>query len=181
MKELDNEMIKELRYFESINGNFTYNFVKEFIEDYSSWENVDGVEGCLLDNYFLPVESEEIFGVGFIEKYVNPNMSEYRVEVYDNVQEYDEAYNRTEIERLECVVDKEEGEKSAINYLVKMLKEGVAPLSLEEELNSLDYLDSYDNDCLYLRWVELKEGNFNGLIIKALDKYIELLRDDKRK
>ena len=53
MKELDNEMIEELRYFESINGNFTYNFVKEFIEDYSSLENVDVVEGCLLDNYFF--------------------------------------------------------------------------------------------------------------------------------
>lgn len=82
MKELDNEMIEELRYFESINGNFTYNFVKKFIDDYSTWEAVEVVEGCLLDNYFLPVESEEIFGVGFIEKYVNPNMSEYRVEVY---------------------------------------------------------------------------------------------------
>lgn len=181
MKELDNEMIEELRYFESINGNFTYNFVKEFIEDYSSWENVDGVEGCLLDNYFLPVESEEIFGVGFIEKYVNPNMSEYRVEVYNNVQEYDEAYNRTEFERLECVVDKEDGEKSAVNYLMEMLKEGVAPISLEEELNNLDYLDSYDNDCLYLQLIELKEGNFKGLVIKALDNYIDILRDKAEK
>ena len=181
MKELDNEMIEELRYFESINGNFTYNFVKEFIEDYSSWENVDGVEGCLLDNYFLPLENKEIFGVGFIEKYVNPNMSEYRVEVYDNVQEYDKAYNRTEIERLECVVNKEDGEKSAVNYLMEMLKEGVAPISLEEELNNLDYLDSYDNDCLYLQLIELKEGNFKGLVIKALDNYIDILRDKAEK
>jgi hypothetical protein len=177
MKELDNEMIEELRYFESINGNFTYNFVKEFIENYSSWENTDGVEGCLLDNYFVPLESKEIFGVGFIEKYVNPNMSEYRVEVYDNVQKYDEAYNRTEIERLECVVNKEDGEKSTVNYLVEMLKEGVAPISLEEELNNLDYLDSYDNDCLYLQLVELKEGNFKDLVIKALDEYINILRN----
>ena len=177
MKELDKEMIKELRYFESINQNVTLSYAEKFIDEYSLWENVDGVEGCLLDNYFLPVESEEIFGVGFIEKYVNTNMSEYRVEVYDNVQEYDKAYNRTEIERLECVVDKEDGEKNAVNYLVKMLNEGVAPLSLEKELNNLDYLDSYDNDYLYLRWVALKEGNFKDIVIKALDKYIDILRN----
>lgn len=177
MKELDNKMIEELRYFESINGNFTYNFVKEFVENYSLWENTDVVEGCLLDNYFVPLESKEIFGVGFIEKYVNPNMTEYRVEVYDNIQEYDKAYNRTEIKRLECVVNKEDGEKSAVNYLVEMLKEGVAPISLEKELNNLDYLDNYDNDCLYLQLIELKEGNFKGLVIKALDKYIDILRN----
>lgn len=179
MKELDNEMIEELRYFESINGNFTYNFVKKFIENYSSWENTDEVEGCLLDNYFVPLESKEIFGVGFIEKYVNTNMSEYRVEVYNNVQEYDEAYNKAEIECLECVVNKEDGEKSTVNYLLKMLKEGVAPISLEEKLNSLDYLDSYDNDCLYLQLIKLKEGNFKDLVIKALDEYIELQRNGR--
>lgn len=36
MERLDSEMIKRLKYYESINQNFTYNFVNEFIDNYSS-------------------------------------------------------------------------------------------------------------------------------------------------
>ena len=177
MERLDSEMIKSLKYYESISQNFTYNFVNEFINAYSSWENVDGIEGCLLDNYFVTIPgNEEIFGVGFIEKYVNPNMSEYRVEVYDNAQAFNEAYNRTRIGRLECVVDEEDGERNAVNYLLEKLKEGVAPTNLEKELYNFDYLYSDDNNnWLYLQLIECKEGNFKSIVIKALNEYISTL------
>lgn len=178
MERLDSEIIKSLKYCEGINQNFTYNFVNEFINTYSSWENVDGIEGSLLDNYFVNIlGNEEIFGVGFIEKYVNPNMSEYRVEVYDNAQAFNEAYNRTRIGRLECVVDKEDGERNAVNYLLEKLKEGVASTNLERELYNFDYLDSsYDNNnWLYLQLIECKEGNFKSIVIKALNEYISTL------
>lgn len=176
MERLDSEMIKRLKYYESINQNFTYNFVNEFIDNYSSRENVDGIEGCLLDNYFVNVpSSKEIFGVGFIEKYVNPNMSEYRVEVYDNAQAFDEAYNKTRIRCLECVVDEEDGERNAVNYLLEKLKEGVAPTNLERQLYNLDYNDNNNNNWLYLQLIECKEGNFKSIVIKALNEYISTL------
>lgn len=176
MERLDSEMIKSLKYYESINQNFTYNFVNEFINDYSSWENVDGIEVSLLDNYFVNIlGNKEIFGVGFIEKYVNPYMSEYRVEVYDNAQAFDEAYNRTRIGRLECAVNEKNGERNVVNYLVEKLKEGVAPINLEDELYNIDYLDSDKNNCLYLQLIECKEGNFKSIVIKALNEYISTL------
>ena len=177
MKELDNEMIEELRYFESINQDVSLSYAEKFIDEYSTWEAVQAVEGCLLDDYFVTLSSNGIYGVGFLETPKNTQLSYYNIKTYKTAVELENAYQERYIQYLECVVDKEEGEKSAVNYLVEMLKEGVAPLSLEEELNSLDYLDSYDNDCLYLQFVELKEGNFKGLVIKALDEYIELQRN----
>ena len=104
-------------------------------------------------------------------------MSEYRVEVYDNAQAFNEAYNRTRIGRLECVVDKEDGERNAVNYLLEKLKEGVASTNLERELYNFDYLDSsYDNNnWLYLQLIECKEGNFKSIVIKALNEYISTL------
>ena len=117
--------------------------------------------------------------MGFIETPKNTQLSYYNIKIYESAIELENAYQERYIQYLECVLDKEDGEKSAIKYLVGALDVGVPPTSLEDELYSLNYYDDNDNDCLYLRWVELKEGDFKGLVMKALDEYIELQRNGR--
>ena len=175
MKELDKEMIKELRYFESINQDVTLSYAQKFIDKYSCWE---AVEGCLLDDYFVLLGNDEIYGVGFIETPKNTQLSYYNIKIYNSDVELENAYDERYIQYLECVVDKVDGERSAINYLVGLLNAGVASASLENELYNAPYLNNEnDNDSLYLRLVEMKEGNFKDLVIKALDEYINILRN----
>jgi hypothetical protein len=177
MKELDNEMIEELRYFESINQDVSLNYAENFICKYSTWEAVQAVEGCLLDDYFVTLSNNGIYGVAFLETPKNTQLSYYNIKIYESAIELENAYQERYIQYLECVIDKEDGEKSAIKYIVGLLDGGMKPLELEDELYSLNYYDDNDNDCLYLRWVELKEGNFKDLVIKALDEYINILRN----
>lgn len=179
MKELDKEMIEELRYFESINQDVSLSYAEKFIDKYSTWEAVQAVEGCLLDDYFVTLGNDKIYGVAFLETPKNTQLSYYNIKIYESAIELENAYQERYIQYLECVVDKEDGEKSAIKYIVGLLDEGMKPLELEDELYSLYYYnyDDNDNDCLYLQLVELKEGNFKGLVIKALDEYINILRN----
>ena len=182
MKELDKEMIKELRYFESINKDIMLCYAEKFIEDYSTWEAVKAVEGCLLDDYFVTLGNDEIYGVGFIETPKNTQVSYYNIKIYNSAIELENAYQEKYIQYLECVVDTVDGERSAINYLVGLLNEGFKVSSLENELYNAPYLNNEnDNDSLYLRLVEMTEGNFKGLVIKALDEYIYILRDKAEK
>ena len=178
MKELDNEMIKELRYFESINKDVMLCYAQKFIEDYSTWEAVEAVEGCLLDDYFVTLGNNEIYGVAFLETPKNTQVSYYNIKTYKTAVELENAYQERYIQYLECVVDKVDGERSAINYLVGLLNEGFKVSSLENELYNAPYLNNEnDNDSLYLRLVDMKEGNFKDLVIKALNEYIELHRN----
>ena len=177
MKELDNKLATNLFYCETCNRLFKPAFVENFINEYSSWDRVKAIKGSFLDDYFVPVKNENDYGVAFLEAPQDWNMNYYIVHVYDTASMFKKGYKQRYIERLEKVVNKEEGEKSAIKYIVGLLDGGMKPLELEDELYNLNYYDDNDNDCLYLRWVELKEGDFKGLVMKALDKYINILRD----
>lgn len=178
MKELDKEMIEELRYFESINQDVSLSYAEDFICKYSTWEAVQAVEGVLLDDYFVTLSNDEIYGVAFLETPKNTQLSYYNIKTYKTAVELENAYQERYMQYLECVVDEEEGERSAVNYLVSLINEGIATSSLEDELYNAPYLnDENDNDSLYLRLIDMKKGNFKDLVIKALDEYIDILRN----
>lgn len=167
MKELDNEMIEELRYFESINQDVSLSYAEDFICKYSTWEAVQAVEGVLLDDYFVTLGNNGIYGVAFLGTPKNTQLNYYNIKIYESPIELENAYQERYIQYLECVIDKEDAEKNAIEFLIEKIKEGLTKHDqLIDEVYNLDYYARNDNDSLYIQYLEMND-KIDSLIKKA--------------